>query len=370
LNQRKGSLFSEDVDDIFIDAWSKSNEQAYSKKKMILLIILFIILPFIMLFSITTIIMNSFKPQRAVSVNSDIRLIPSGQAVCMKLRTNGVLVVGVKSELPAKLAGIKNGDIIKKVNGIEVLNTRHFEDIIKASRGESLSLSLVRKKNDMETVMKPALNESEQLVCGMWLRDSAAGIGTITFVTEDQKTFGALGHPVNDCDVDRTYDLRKGTIEKAEVKTVKKGMKNSPGELIGMFMAEMAPLGNITSNNEFGIYGQLNQGILSENEISYPVLEKKKVKPGSAKIISTISQKGREEFEIEIVRISDTKDNKDFIIKITDEELLNLTGGIVQGMSGSPILQDGFLVGAVTHVMLNDPKKGYGISIEKMLPDE
>ena len=314
----------------------------------------------------SSVITITSKSQNVISVNSDIKLIPSGQAVCMKLKTNGVLVVGVKSELPAKEAGIKNGDIIKKVNGIDVLNTSHFEDIIKASKGEELFLSLIRKKNDVEAIITPELNESQQLVCGMWLRDSAAGIGTITFITEDRKSFAALGHPINDCDVDKTYDLRAGTIELAEVKSVKPGSKACPGELIGLFKPEV--LGNITQNNQFGLYGQLNGEALFDDEAAYPILEKNKVKLGKATILSTISNKGKEEFEIEIVKISDNKDNKDYIIKITDEELLTKTGGIVQGMSGSPILQDGHLIGAVTHVMLNDPQKGYGISIEKMIP--
>ena len=362
MNQRKNTLYSSNAEDMFSDSEEKFDRQFYSKKKMIFL---FIILPCITFFSI--IIMDSFKSQKAVSVNSDIRLIPSGLAVCMRIKTNGVLVVGVKSQLPAKDAGIKNGDIIKKVNGIEILNTKHFEDIIKASQGEPLSINIVRKRNDIETVMKPELNEAEQLVCGMWLRDSAAGIGTITFITDDGKKFGALGHPVNDCDVDKTYDLRKGNLTKAEVKSVNPGTKNRPGELIGLFKSESETLGQITVNNLHGLYGRLDSDILSKDKTSYPILIKSKVKQGKAKILSTISEKGTEEFEIEILKISDSRDNKDFIIKITDEKLLSKTGGIVQGMSGSPILQDGYLIGAVTHVMLNDPVKGYGISIEKMV---
>lgn len=313
-------------------------------------------------------IINTNKTKEVSSISPDMKLIPSGQAVSMKLKTSGVLVVGVKSDqnLPAKAAGIKNGDIIKKVNGIDILNTNHFTDIILSSKGEPLTFSISRKDEDITAVLKPEKNQADQFICGMWLRDSAAGIGTITFITEDKKVFGALGHPVNDSDVDKIYDLRTGKIEKSEIKSVKIGEKNRPGELIGVLSPTV--IGTISFNNKYGLYGKVNNEYnFTKNDIPAPLLPLNKVKQGPAKIISTVSENGKEEFSIEILKASDNKDNKDFVIKITDDRLLEKTGGIVQGMSGSPIIQDGYLIGAVTHVMLNDPKKGYGISIEKML---
>jgi stage IV sporulation protein B len=294
-------------------------------------------------------------------------VIPSGQAVGMKLKTSGVLVVGVKSELPANNAGIKNGDIIKKVNDVTVLNTNHFEDIIKASNGSSLTLTIERKNSEILTVITPIRNESAQLVCGMWLRDSAAGIGTISFFTSDLKYFVALGHSINDVDTNKPYEVRTGILQKVDINGADMGIKNNPGELVGILSDKV--VGNIIKNDNFGIFGELKDKTFPQKS-KVGILKKNKVKLGKAKILSTISQKGAQEFDIEIVKVSDNNDNKDFIIKITDELLLDKTGGIVQGMSGSPILQNGKMLGAVTHVMLSDPKKGFGISIEKMLSDK
>ena len=299
-------------------------------------------------------------------ISSDIMLIPSGQAVGMKLKTSGVLVVGVKNELPARLAGIKNGDIIKKVNGETIINTSHFEDVLKNSNGSALTLSIERKKEMMDAVIQPVRNESDQLVCGMWLRDSAAGIGTISFFTDDLKHFAALGHPINDIDTEKTFDVRSGLVQKGEIKGAQVGAKNNPGELIGVMSTDI--VGTVTKNDQFGLFGDLTDKNFVPNR-KVGITPKNKVKLGKATILSTISQKGVEEFNIEIVKVSDNNDNKDFIIKVTDEHLLQKTGGIVQGMSGSPILQDGKIIGAVTHVMLSDPKKGFGISIEKMIMD-
>jgi stage IV sporulation protein B len=306
---------------------------------------------------------NIKNTEKAVTVNANIKLIPVGQAVGMKLKTNGVLVVGIKKDLPAKDAGIKNGDVIKKVNGVEILNTNHFEEIIKAADSLPLTLEIERKRNILKATVTPQKNEADQVVCGMWLRDSAIGIGTITFVTEDKKNFGALGHPINDCDTENIYSIRKGSIESAEIKDVKTGEKNKPGELVG-FLAN-GKIGEILENNNFGLYGKIDDiDYISDEPVN--ILPKSKVKLGKAEIISTVSGNKRKKFEIEIVKVSENSENKDFIIKVTDHTLIAETGGIVQGMSGSPIMQDGFLIGAVTHVMVNDPKKGFGISIEKM----
>jgi len=152
-------------------------------------------------------------------------LIPSGQAVGMKLKTSGVLVVGVKSDLPARAAGIKNGDIIKKVNDELIINTSHFEDVLKASNGVALTLSIERKKSIIDVVLVPIRNDSDQLVCGMWLRDSAAGIGTISFFTDDLKQFAALGHPINDVDTEKTFDVRAGLVQKVEIRGADVGAK-------------------------------------------------------------------------------------------------------------------------------------------------
>ena len=293
------------------------------------------------------------------------RLIPSGQAVGMKLKTKGVMVVGVEQgNSPAKKSGIKNGDIIVAVNDVTVQNTRHFEEIIKAVGEQCVTLSVQREEQLLKLELTPKKNQMNQLVCGMWLRDSAAGIGTVTFFTEDQKRFAALGHPVNDSDTEKTYDIRLGQVELVEIKGAKKAEKGQAGELIGVLSD--IPVGNILKNTQTGLLGFLeNKNFIQRDAV--PVASKREVKLGEATILSTVSENGCEEYEIEIVKILEGKGNRDFILRVTDEKLLSQTGGIVQGMSGSPILQNGKIIGAVTHVLLNDSTKGYGISIEKML---
>ncbi len=285
----------------------------------------------------------------------------------MKLKTQGVMVVGVEQtgNLPAKKAGLKNGDIIQKVNDTTLQNTRHFEEILETAKTETLALTVLRQEKEIILSLTPTVNQSGQVVCGFWLRDSAAGIGTVSFFTEDKTTFAALGHPVNDTDTDQTYDVRLGYLELVDIKGAKPAENNRPGELIGVLSGET--VGRIVTNTQVGIQGSIkNESIVTGEPV--PVCPKTQVKPGKATILSTVSEEGTKEYEIEIVRILENTDNKDFILKVTDETLLSQTGGIVQGMSGSPILQNGKIVGAVTHVLVNDSAKGYGISVEKMIP--
>ena len=302
------------------------------------------------------------------SQSEEVYLIPSGKAVGMKLKTMGVMVVGVEQHghLPAKKAGIKNGDIIEKVNDVPLQNTKHFEKILETAKTETLTLSICRGEKKLKVSLTPSLNQSNQYVCGFWLRDSAAGIGTVTFFTEDKTTFMALGHPVNDMDTDLTYSVRLGYLELVDIKGAKTAQNGRPGELVGVLSGET--VGRIRTNTQTGIQGNVkNEAIVSGEKI--PICKKHEVKTGKASILSTVSPEGTKEYEIEILRVLDNGDNKDFVIKVTDEALLAQTGGIVQGMSGSPIIQNGKLVGAVTHVFVNDPTRGYGIFIENMLAE-
>ncbi len=308
-----------------------------------------------------------FAREIPVNSQSDIRyLIPSGKAVGMKLKTKGVMVVGVEQDghLPAKKAGVKVGDIIQKVNDTPLQNTRHFEEILETVKNQTLILTVLRGEKECTLKLTPTLNQSNQYVCGFWLRDSAAGIGTVTFFTEDKTSFVALGHPVNDMDTDLTYSVRLGYLELVDIKGAKQAQKGKPGELVGVLSGET--VGRICENTESGIRGNVkNQTIVTGEKV--PVAEKNEVKNGKATILSTVSEEGTKEYEIEILRILDNSDHKDFVIQVTDKELLSKTGGIVQGMSGSPVIQNGKLVGAVTHVFVNDSTKGYGIFIENML---
>ncbi len=308
--------------------------------------------------------------ENEVCVYADLKtqkLIPSGQAVAMKLKTNGVLVVGVKNDenLPAKKAGIKNGDIITMVNDTNVLNTAHFEEIIQAAGENEITISAKRDNQTHKIKLTPQKN-SDTAEIGLWLRDSAAGIGTVSFYTSDKKLFFALGHPIADSDTQKNFSVRTGKLELVDIHGAKKGKKNAPGELIGT-MSDYE-IGSILDNTDSGIYGEIKDTGVILNE-AMEILPKEKVCAGKAHILTTVSDCGVEKFEISILKILDNNKNKDFIIKITDKKLIEKTGGIVQGMSGSPILQNGKIVGAVTHVFVNDPTRGYGIFIENMLSE-
>lgn len=296
----------------------------------------------------------------------NVKLIPSGQAVAMKLKTNGVLVVGVKNnrDYPAKKCGIKNGDVIKQVNDTQVLNTKHFQKIIDVVKDNEFVVTVERKGEILKLKTKALKNENNDYEMGMWLRDSAAGIGTVSFYTEDKKHFFALGHPITDSDTEKNYEIRKGILELVDIKGAKKGSVDSPGELVGI-MTDYE-IGNIKTNNENGIYGDItNSNVILEKPMY--ILPKNQVKLGKAYIMSTVNQNGVGKYEIEITKIINNDDNKDFIITVTDKKLLEETGGIIRGMSGSVIIQNEKIVGAVTHVMLNNQTKGYGIGVENML---
>ena len=299
------------------------------------------------------------------SALKNTRLIPSGQAVAMKLKTNGVLVVGVKNDdnLPAKRAGIKNGDVITMVNNTKVLNTAHFEEIIKAAEENEITLTLKRENEIKKINLTPKI-QSETAEIGLWLCDSAAGIGTVSFYTSDKKHFFALGHPIADSDTGENFSVRVGKLELVDIHGAKKGKKNKAGELIGT-MSDYE-IGTIIKNSDCGIFGEIkDDGVILEQPLE--IMTKNELKEGDAHILSTVSDCGVEKFNIKISKILHNDNNKDFIIKVTDQKLIEKTGGIVQGMSGSPILQNGRIVGAVTHVFVNDPTRGYGIFIENML---
>ncbi len=311
---------------------------------------------------------SSFNREVSVgAVKTELRLIPSGQAVGMRLKTKGVMVVGVEQgNLPAKKAGLKVGDVITGVNEVTLQNTRHFEEILRSVKENTVTLTVLRENQVLSVNLTPQRNQENQLVCGMWLRDSAAGIGTVTFFTEDKTQFAALGHPVNDSDTAKMYDVRQGQVELVEIKGAKKAEKNQAGELVGVLSD--IPVGTIVKNGETGLEGFLENKAFIQRE-ALPIATKREVKIGKATILSTVSEQGCFEYDIEILKILDGKGNRDFIIRVTDENLLSQTGGIVQGMSGSPILQNGKIIGAVTHVLVSDSTRGYGISIEKMLTE-
>lgn len=303
-------------------------------------------------------------------------VIPVGRAVGIKLFSDGVIVVGT-SEIctaegvinPAKDCGLREGDIITHINSTEVDTIEEVTALLQQLKGQSMNISAIRDERTLELTARAVFcPEDSTYKLGAWIRDSMAGIGTVTFYCPDTGTFGALGHGVNDLDTSLLIPLDSGAILPASVAGVKKGVSGAPGQLKGIFRSEDT-LGRLTANTSVGVFGILEWDDWLDGE-PMEAAERNEVRAGSATILSNVSGEAVDEYSIRILKVypaSDSNGGRDFLIEVTDQRLLNATGGIVQGMSGSPIIQDGKLVGAVTHVMVDDPARGYGISIENML---
>ena len=295
-----------------------------------------------------------------------------GQPFGIKIYTEGVMVVGitdVKTENEtvnaAKNAGIKKGDIILKANDKKLTSNEDLRQIIEQSEGSSITLLCKREETTFNAVISPVFcTEQNCYKAGIWVRDSSAGIGTLTFIDPDSGAFGGLGHSVCDVDTGKTLPILSGQALSAEIIGIKKGQKGAAGEIQGCFISNKS-LGEINLNDQCGVFGRY-EGSTDSLERAQ-VAMRQDVKKGKAEIMSAVSGKV-EKYSCSIERIS-LKDDKqqNLTVRITDKRLLELTGGIVQGMSGSPIIQDGRLVGAVTYVFVDDPTLGYGIFAESML---
>ncbi len=312
-----------------------------------------------------------------VSETQEKLLIPGGKSIGVTLSANGVLVTDVSDVVteagkhisPAKDAGIKPGDLIKSFNNLEVSTVAQLDTAIKESKGKSSKLKLIRSGCEREVLITPQLSQTDnRFKIGAWVKDAASGIGTVTFYDSETQTFAALGHGICDSETGEIFTIDSGNIFSSSIVSVNKGEKGIPGELNGIFEDDGPALGKITDNKSTGIFGTSDENILN-NVNPVPIMKRKDVSIGKAYIFSNIEGNKVEKFDIEILRILPNKlsPQKGMVIKITDQNLINKTGGIVRGMSGSPILQDGKIVGAVTHVFVNDPTKGYGIFIEDML---
>ncbi|KAF5054723.1 SpoIVB peptidase [Anaerotignum sp.] len=299
-------------------------------------------------------------------------LVPVGRTVGVSLDTKGLLVLGTGevsvngNETKEPCRGLlKSGDLLLKANGRELINKETFIDVVSKSNGAKIDVLLERKGEQKHTSLSPVYSQTEQAFkLGVWVRDSIQGIGTITFYDPKSNQFGALGHGVFDVDTGGLMIIKKGTIISSELTDIVKGKKGEPGELTGIIERDKE-LGTVRKNTEVGIYGTLNQ----PDEFSgtaLPIGLKQEVKLGKAEILSNIEGVDVLRYEIEIESIGKGS-GKDMMIRVTDKRLLEKTGGIVQGMSGSPIIQNGQLIGAVTHVLVNSPEQGYGTFIESML---
>lgn len=272
---------------------------------------------------------------------------------------------------PAKAAGLKEGDIITAVNGEEVGSASEFSKALKECKEKSVMLSVLRGGKKLTTKITPIVsNESGGALVGIFVKDSSSGIGTLTFFDPEEKVFGALGHGISDASGSSDIKISGGNVRNAEIVAVSKGEKGSPGELKGIFGSEDEPLGKVSKNTPVGIFGTMTGENLGDGQ-TIKLGTKNDVRVGKAYILANVEGKRTERFDIEISDvpcISGDK-TKGMVIKITDPRLLAKTGGIVRGMSGCPIVQSGRLVGAVTHVFVNDPSLGYGIFIDDMIAE-
>lgn len=308
----------------------------------------------------------------SVSVIPKITVIPLGNAIGLKLYTEGVLIVGmtdIEGTKPYEKAGIKEGDRIIYINDKKISSTQDLVETINSSNGKEVYIKYIRENTEETTSIIPTKTQNNEYKLGLWVRDAAAGVGTATFYVPSTGMFATLGHGITDIDTGDLITISNGELVTTNIVSIKKGEKGNPGEIKGSIEGG-SKLGDITKNTSFGIYGKVtNKNRLKITEQEMEVLNRSEIKQGKAQIICELESENKKSYDIEIEKIytANNKDNKSMLIKITDKELLEKTGGIIQGMSGSPIIQNGKFVGAVTHVMVNDPTKGYAVFADMML---
>ncbi len=308
------------------------------------------------------------------AAESDI-LIPGGDLVGVAIQSKGLMFIGASdlgaTPSPARQAGLKNGDIIETANGHEITGVKAFSETV--GTGTKVALGVIRNGKRLTLDISPMQDPRDgSYRIGAWVRESAAGVGTLTFINPKTGGYAALGHAITDPDTLTAMPVREGYIYESDLSSIVRGKVGSPGELAGDFVSQNRRLGTITHNGESGI-----GGIYTAAEAGSPLFpnglpaaESSEIVVGKAQLICTVDQRGPRLFDMEITEVDISKSSRNLKIRITDEELLGLTGGIVQGMSGAPIIQNGRLVGSITHVLVNDPKRGYGITKERMVTPE
>lgn len=311
-----------------------------------------------------------------IEVIENTRLIPVGQPIGIYMKTQGVLVIdtgtfeGLKGqEQSPSVYKLQAGDYVMAMDGVAVTGKRQIKEYVENGNGRDIVLQVSRNEKIIQVRISPMQDQNGVYKIGTWLRDSAQGIGTMTFLDEELH-FGALGHGINDTDTGELLQLGSGLLYHTEIVAIRKGERGTPGELTGIIEYQPEQVsGVIMSNTEEGIYGVASQAFAdSITTQALPVGLKQDVKEGDAQILCNIDGQARY-YDVKITRLMPNAENlnRQIALTVTDEELLRLTGGIVQGMSGAPIIQDGRIIGAVTHVLVNDSTSGYGIFIENML---
>lgn len=312
-----------------------------------------------------------------IEVIEDTRLTPVGEPIGIYVKTQGALVIDTgefKSlsgeKVSPSMYKLQAGDYLTAIDGVAVTGKKQIKEYIEQSGGKDIIFQVSRKDEIIQVKIKPESDEQGTYKMGAWLRDSAQGIGTMTYLDENNH-FGALGHGINDMDTGELLSLGNGLLYETQIVAIQKGQRGEPGELTGIIEYQPDKVtGVITKNTGEGIYGAATEAFQRENHLAsaLPVALKHEITTGAARIYCNIDGTA-DYYNIEITKLSYQEENKNRQIsfRVTDEHLLELTGGIVQGMSGSPMIQNGKLVGAVTHVLVDDPTRGYGIFIEDML---
>lgn len=319
-------------------------------------------------------------PLKEITVNviPKTYVVPLGDAVGLKLYTSGVLVVGM-GEIegagnikykPYENSGIEEGDRIIAINNNTVTCTADLINEVNKSKGNSVNVQYIRDEDTIETSIIPAKGSDNKYKLGLWVRDAAAGVGTVSFYEPETKTFAALGHGIQDIDTGKLLKIAKGDFVTTKIISIVKGKKGTPGKIQGS-IENSTTIGKVGKNTEFGVFGTLNNTtILNINKNdAIEVASRDEIKEGKATIISTVEEGNKKEYEIEIGKIyrNNNENNKSMLVKVTDKELLEKTGGIIQGMSGSPIIQNNKLVGVLTHVLIGEPETGYGVFADLMI---
>ena len=315
-----------------------------------------------------------------VSIIERAKVIPIGQVAGIKLYTTGVLVVGM-SEIkgtdnvkykPYENSGIQEGDTIVQIEDKNISDTKELIDIVNSSKGKKINIKYVRNDEILECSIEPIKTSETEYKIGLWVRDSAAGIGTMTYVEPKTSNFAALGHGITDVDTGNILNISNGQFITTKVFSIIKGENGNPGKIQGS-INEQSEIGTIYKNSIFGIYGKINDitkvYINKSNEMD--VAMRSEIKLGEASILCSLDGESAKEYKIQIDKIflNNDYDNKSMLIKVTDEELIKKTGGIIQGMSGSPVIQDGKFIGAITNVLINDPTRGYVVFGDLMVKE-
>lgn len=309
-----------------------------------------------------------------VTVEPEKRLIPGGRSLGVAVKSQGVVVVGAsdlgKNRSPASAAGIRTGDVITQVNRQDVLNAQTLSDAMQ--EGTAAHLRVLRDDVPLEFDVTPELDPRDgNYRLGVWVRENTAGVGTLTYYDPETGRYGALGHAITDVDTGTMFPVREGAVYENSVTGITRGEEGTPGELSGGFMAEGIALGEIDRNTECGVFGEGEAALAADSLYpnGLPIASRGEIHPGSAEILTCVGGEEIRAYDIQIEKVnaSPERHTRSMVIRVTDPGLIEKTGGIVQGMSGSPIVQDGKLAGAVTHVLIDDPTRGYGIAIEAML---